>query len=190
MAAPLHRTSEPDQEVITPQQAKDFLREDHPGQDTVISGLITAVREWIEDETALVFGLSSFELFLEGYNDFQFPVSPVDAESISISYKDPSGNWEPLSESDYELISEERPPRVRFKASVPPVLTAKYVIKVEFVAGYSAQSAPKRAITAMKLLMTHYYTNRDPGSGRVNYDEPIPRRLEHFIRPLKLNKFL
>jgi len=187
MAAPVKRIKEPENELINIPSAKDFLREGANAQELVISDLIITSREWLEEETGRNFGKSNYELYLEGFHDFTFPRSPVDIDSVEITYN----NNEALPAQNFTIVSEEDPPRVVFKNVLPNLDDDRfYPVKVSFTSGYTDSNVPKRALTAMKLLMSFYYGNRDPGSGKVDYTIPIPSRIRHFIGPLKPRRFL
>lgn len=186
MATPVKRISDPSTELIDTESAKGFLREGANAQDSVIDELVITARELLEDETGRNFGESDYELYLEGFHDFTFPRSPVDTDSVVITYN----NDVELATDNYTLINEEDPARIVFKGSLPTLDDDQfYPVKIAFTSGYTSSNVPKRALTAMKLLMSFYYSNRDPGSDKVDYSIPIPKRIRHFIDPLKPRRF-
>ena len=186
MRRTLHRTSEPSSEILTPQEVKTFLKEDLSLNDEMIEELVITSREWLEDETGLNFGLSGYRVYLESFIDIVIPRYPLVDDSVVITYHDSTGTEQTLSDNFYDVIDEEIPCRLKFKGSLPDLMADKeYTISVSFEAGYTKEKTPKRAFTAMKLLVTHYFNHRDLSDKRVDYNIPIPNRVRHFVNPLK-----
>lgn len=191
MASSLIRTSEPEQEIISVQEGADFLREGGSAQEEVIGELITASREWLEAETARNFGISKYELHLDGWRHFTVPRSPLVKSSLKVFYTAPGGgSQEELDGGLYTVIDQEDPARVEFGSSLPALAETPYPVCVKFDAGYTAENAPNRARLIIKLLLAHYYSTRDIGTDRVDYSIPIPARILHLTRTLKLHHFL
>jgi len=190
MGRTLHRISEPEQEVFSLSEVKSFLKEDLSLNDIDINELAITSREWLEDETGLNFGISTYELYLKGFTDIRIPRYPLVNDSVEITYIDIEGNNQPLDASAYKLIHQEIPCRLMFESGLPETKDDElYPVKVVFKAGYPASKVPKRAQTAMKLLITHYYNHRDLADKRIDYSISVPSRVRHFSDGLKKWRF-
>lgn len=186
MSRTLHRTSEPSIEILSPQEVRNFLKEDLSLNDELIRELVITSREWLEDETGLNFGVSSYKLYLTSFSDIVIPRFPLKDGSLTVTYVDTSGSDQTLGSDLYEIITEEIPARLKFKGTLPDLFDEKeYPISITFEAGYTKEKTPKRAFTAIKLLVTHYFNHRDLSDKRVDYDIPIPNRVRHLVNPLK-----
>ncbi len=190
MGRTLHRISEPEEEIFSLPEVKSFLKEDLSLNDNDIYELSITSREWLEDETGLNFGVSTYELYLNGFTDITIPRYPLDKESVEITYIDKDGNDQTLDTGSYKVIHQEIPCRLIFNSNLPDTKDDElYPVKVVFKAGYTKAKIPKRAHTAMKLLITHYYNHRDLADKRIDYSIPVPARVRHFTDGLKKWRF-
>ena len=114
------------------------------------------------------------------------PRAPV-ASVTSITYVDGSGNTQTLDSSNYRFVAGS-PGRIdpaygKIWPLTQPVIGA---ITVRFVAGYGADasSVPENVKAAIKLLVCHWYENRESvvvGSGLVVHE--LPNAVEHLLSP-------
>lgn len=191
MAITIHRLTEPTNEILTVQDVKGFLRIDDTISDTDVSQLLTTSREYLEDETGLCFGVSTYRLFIDSFKEITIPRYPLDVDTLVITYTDTDGTEQTLDASLYTIVHEEIPARLVFDENVPELEDDKlYPVKIEFSAGYTQSNAPKRAITCMKLLITHYFNHRDLSDKRIDYEIPVPQRIRHFVNGMKKWRFL
>ena len=187
----LHRITGPAEEIVSPAQVKLFLKEDLSLNDTIIDELIVTAREWLEDETGYNFGVSTYNWYVKEFKDVVIPRAPFVVDDFVIKYMDSDGTEQTLNTELYNLIIKERPARLVYKKELPSLDEKDYYpVTISFKAGYGVEEAPKRAITALKLLITHYFNHRDLSDNRIKYDIPIPKRIHHFVAQLKARRFL
>lgn len=190
MVRTLHRISEPAQEIFNLPEVKTFLKEDLSLNDSDIQELAITSREWLEGETGLNFGVSEYAMYLGGYNDITVPRYPLDKDSVVVTYTDIDGAEQTLPADKYTVIHQEIPARLMFNSPLPALKdTDLYPVKVAFKAGYTKATTPRRAITALKLLIAHYYNHRDLADKRIDYSVPVPSRVRHFSDGLKKWRF-
>lgn len=191
MLRTLHRTSEPNPEVFGLEQVKIFLKEDLSHNDELAEELAISSREWLEDETGMNFGVSGYKLFLSKFIDIVIPRYPLQDGSVVVTYTDDQGADQTMDSSSYTVIDEEIPARLKFTGDLPALKEDKeYPVWITFNAGYTPAKTPKRAITVLKLMVTHYFNHRDLSDKRVNYDTPIPYRVRHLTNQLKARRLL
>jgi uncharacterized phiE125 gp8 family phage protein len=172
---PVHQStkviSQPEQEPISLEQAKAHLRIiDFNGDDDLISALIIAAREWVENYTqrALITQTIRFQLdSLPWFGNYRplgamlyLPMPRVQVVN-SIKYLDGSGTQHTLDESRYVVDTDSEPCRVVSQQHQPFPFTARLpgAISIEYVAGYgdNGSDVPYGLKQAMLLLVGHWY---------------------------------
>ena len=132
----------------------------------LIIGLIKAAREWCEGYQNRAYVTQTWKLILDEWPEeyIRVPLPPLQVVS-SVKYTDSAGiqtPW-PAVERLVDIYSE--PGRIvpAYGKSWPSViLQPAYGIEVEFVAGYGVAAAvPERVKQAMKLIVGHWYENRE-----------------------------
>lgn len=190
MKSTLHRISEPDPEIMTAADVKNFLKEDLSNNDTDIEELAVTAREWLEDETGINFGVSSYKIYQRKFQDITIPRWPLVKESVVVKYLDESNTEVTLSSDKYEVIDQETPARLAFKKDLPDdFFDIEYPVVIQFDAGYTKEKTPKRAFTCIKLIIAHYYNHRDLSTKRIDFTVPVPDRVRHFVNGLKKWRF-
>ena len=133
-------------------------------EDTLVSSLITAAREYCEGYTGRSIATQTLEVGFDAHHragDLYLPKPPLQSV-VSIKYKDKDGTETTLTENtDYLVDANDWQGRIilptgkQWPAFEPYSL---YPIKVQFVAGFTA--VPKTLRQAMLLLINHWYENR------------------------------
>ena len=179
----LNRTVAPVAEPITLNEAKDHLRVTHALEDTLVTSLIMAAREQIEDtylKRSLL--LQTWEYCLDAWpaqGFIRLPRPPLQALT-SVNYLDQQGVSSPLDPTSFVTDTRSEPGRVVLlpNCSWPTVsLYSVNPIRILYVAGYTqAALVPEVAKQAIKLLLSNLYIHRD--------DEDAPGRLDAVSRLL------
>jgi uncharacterized phiE125 gp8 family phage protein len=157
----------PTVEPVTLTEAKLHCRVDGSSEDTLITGLIQAAREHVENiilHKALVTQTLEYVISAFPENDLQLPMPPL-ASVTSIKYTDSVGVESTIAPADYVVNSDCSPGLVipAYGKSWPSAtLRPSGGIRVRYVAGYGlAASVPQGFKQAILLLIGHLYQNRE-----------------------------
>lgn len=155
----------PASEPVTLTEAKAQCRVDGTDEDTLVTALIKAARETVEYRLGLALITQTWELVLDEWweDEATLPHPPLQTVT-SITYKTLSGVTKTMSASDY-ILATGVPGRVLLADGVRFPSDALYpaeAIKIRYVAGWTeAASVPESIKLAIKLLVGHYYENRE-----------------------------
>lgn len=172
--------------AMTVAQAKAHLRVDHSDDDDTIQALIAAAQAAIEgpEGRGLALLTQSWVMSLDSWYGYRYeswwtqakvydqvvrtpvkiPLFPVQSVT-SIQYVAPDGSDQTLDPSVYRFDVKRQPARLvpEFGQVWPVHRFVPSPISIEFKAGFgdSADKVPLDLIQALKLLIKHYYDNRD-----------------------------
>lgn len=163
-------------------EAKLALRVDVPDDDALIADLVRAAADYVQDQTWSSLYLQTWELVLPGfpgcgaYRDsacywharpqaIRLPRPPV-ASVVGVTYRDGNGDAVVLDPGVYQLVTaEDGAWLVPSYGSQWPVANPETPepLVVEYIAGYdgSARPFPVQARQAVRLLVGHWYENRE-----------------------------
>jgi uncharacterized phiE125 gp8 family phage protein len=154
-------------EPVTLQEAKNHLRVDIPDDDTLITALITAAREYCEGFQNRAYITQIWQLWLDAWpngSEIMIPRPPLQAVN-SVRYYGADNAEYVLPPSDYIVDTACEPGRIvlAYDKCWPSVtLRPANAVCVEFVAGYGgADKVPQRVKQAMLLLISHWYDTRE-----------------------------
>jgi uncharacterized phiE125 gp8 family phage protein len=164
----LTRTSDPANDPVSLADAKNHLRVDISDDDTLISALITAAREHVEEATRRALITQTWRLSLDQFpadDEIELPRPPLQSVS-SIIYTDKDDTTSTLATSVYEVDTDGQPGRVKLAYGEDwpsDTLAETNPVKITFVAGYgdNASDVPQRWQQAILLLVGHWYENRE-----------------------------
>lgn len=172
------RTAEPASEPITLDEAKQHLRVDIDDDNDYITGLIVAARKYIEDTTRRSFFTQTWRLSLDAWpcsDEIELPRAAPLASVSSVIYTDSEGNSITVSTSVYDVDTDSEPGRVvlKYGQSWPsPTLRSMNPIQITYITGYSdVDDIPATFKHLIKLLVAHWYENREPVGGP---DKEVP----------------
>jgi uncharacterized phiE125 gp8 family phage protein len=152
----------PPTEPVTLADARLHLRVTDTAEDTLISALITAAREYCEHYLQRAVGSQTLELALDEFPEgsIELPMGPV-TSITSIKYIDTNQAEQTLSGSAYTLddYSHQSWAVPAYETEWPETLEAANVVKVRYVAG--SATPPSAVLAAMKLIIGHLYENRE-----------------------------
>ena len=162
-------------------EAKTHLRVDISDDDTLITDLITAAREKFEEINGRTLFTTTWKLILDDWPSKDYIVLPRPplASVTSIDYIDKDGNSTTFSSGNYVVETDRTPGRVHlgYDKQWPTVtLRPASPITITYVAGWSSTaSIPEKYKQAMKMLIGHWYENRETiqTSGAIPKDMPL-----------------
>lgn len=158
----------PGSEPVTLEEAKLHLRVDADDDDNLITELIKASRRWCEQYQGRAFINQSITLKLDKFvNKIKLPMAPL-VSVTSIKYLDTAGVQQTLDNSVYDVdtISEPGQINLAYNQSWPTTRLVHHAVEIIFVAGYgaTASAVPEDIKSAIKLLLGHFYENREHSS--------------------------
>jgi uncharacterized phiE125 gp8 family phage protein len=183
-------------EPVTLTEAKLHCRVDASTDDTLITSLITAARQMVEEITRRVLITQTWDLKLDDWPCapvLEIPLPPLQSVT-SVSYKDSAAATKTLASGNYTVATSGIYGRIVLLEGVswPSVtLYAAESISVRFVAGYGlAVSVPQSIKVAILLLVGHYYENREavlmPMGGSM---VQLPIGVQSLLTPYRAVKF-
>ncbi len=157
----------PQQEPISPDEAKAHLRVTSADEDAYIASLITVAREWCEGFQQRAYITQTHKLTLDRFpcgRAIYLPRPPLQSVT-SIVYTDSEGAQYTVDADRYIVDTVSEPGRIvlSYGASWPLVtLRPAAGVEITYVAGYGdAASVPQRAKQAILLLVGHWYEQRE-----------------------------
>lgn len=177
MAGMLKVKTQPSNEPLSLQEAKDHLRVDFEDDDAYISGLISAARAYAETLQNRTLAPTGFEYILDcfpsrlygHYNGFEYagrskpirlPRMPLIALE-SIRYTRADGTVVTLPGTGYK-VKEDGDIVPSYNTCWPiEALDVGDAVRVTFTAGYAPEEVPRTTIQGMLLLIGHWYENRE-----------------------------
>ena len=153
----------PTTEPVTLSEAKKQLEiaSSDTTHDVHLSALIQAAREQWEHDTDTVTCYQTLRLRIGSlYDGFTLLRSPIHSIT-SIQYYDGNNALQTLSSSLYQLHVDQF--RLAYQVSLPATASRWDAWTITYKCGYSqdGQSVPEAAKAAIKLLVAHYFGNRD-----------------------------
>lgn len=154
------------------QDAKDWLKVSGSADDSVITALITAARQKVEDYTNLRLVTQTIEQTYtcfplstasNKYGALRLSFSPVIAVS-SVEYQATAGTYTTLDTSDYKANTYSRPSTVTpaYEQAWPSVIDYPEAVKVTYTVGYGAAAdVPQIFKNAMLKIVAQWYENRE-----------------------------
>lgn len=162
--------TEPAAEPVSVADINDFLRLTGTGasSDTVIAGLITAARRYCEQVQGRAYIDQTLRLTLDGFpgRDYiELPRSPVSTVA-SVTYYSTGNTAATMTAANYFVDTASTPARVHLAyGEVWPSETLRPAngVVVQYTAGYgsAATSVPQEVKQAIKLLVGHFWENRE-----------------------------
>ncbi len=181
----------PATEPLTLAEAKLHLKQDEIADDALITSLIVAAREQCESKTQRKFITQTWTSYWDNFpTRFVLPFAPT-ISITSIKYLDEDGNEQTLNADQYELDPAREPGLIQKKYEVtwPDTRTIQNAVYIEAIYGYGAAAAvPDSIKAAMKLLIGHWYENREEVVTGI-IATPIPVTADRLLFPYKLHEY-
>jgi uncharacterized phiE125 gp8 family phage protein len=145
---------------VTLAEAKAQCRVEDDSEDTLMTGLISAATEYVEQYTARAIMPQTWELSLDGFEDSMALTKGPVTSVTSVKYYDLNGDIQTLDPLNYtlDLISDPQWVVKNNDASWPATVDSINVVTIRFVAGYATVPAPIKH--AILLLISQWFDNR------------------------------
>lgn len=179
-------TVQPAEEPITLAEAKAHLRVEFSTEDSLITSLIVAARQIVEQYTGI--GLIS-QTITEYYDTFPiyYPkfirLSVGNVVSVTtLKYYDTGGTLQTWSTDNYVLDATIYPARIGRKENItyPQVLNELNAVEVTYIVGWSSASeVPELIKSAMYLILADLYENRE------DRKRALPQASQMILQPYK-----
>ena len=182
------RQNQPDDEPLTLEEVKDYLRVDTNSEDALITSFIIAARRQVEARTLRPLITQTWLLSLD-FSDIsdiveinKFPLQSVD----SIKYFDIDGNIQTIDSSKYIVDINSNPCRIQFTDLPSTIKNQINAMQIEFTCGYGdlASDVPDDIKLAMKFIIGHYYENRQDVVTGTQVNE-IPQSSQFLLEPYR-----
>ncbi len=172
----LKRTVQPTSEPLTVAEVYEHCKIDSNSEESYVSALITAAREWLEEHNNTTLLTSTWALTLDCFPLRDRAANTLDRERIelprcpvqsitSIQYVDEDGTTQTLSASTYTLDNASDTTASvgpAYDEEWPDIRDQKNAVVITYVAGWTlASSVPARYRHALKLLIGHWHANRE-----------------------------
>jgi len=184
----LVRQTQPAVEPVTLAEAKAHLRVDTADDDTYITGLVRAAREWVEQylDRTLVHTqwVMRFDKFPpDGTLDIELPRPPMvasgTATAVALTFTYENGDTATYSTASFRVDRASTPGAVKtnYGQTWPPHRQDDNAISVTWWAGYGASGSdvPAAIRHAILMLCSHWYETRGAtvATGAVPQDVPF-----------------
>ena len=184
-------TAAPAAEPISLAEAKAHLRIDADDEDELLSSLIVTARRFVERTMARALITQDWSLYLDAWprnGTLVLPIAPVQ-EVTAVRVHDPGGMPTDVDEESYAADTLSEPARLLLAGSGVQLLPARLLnaYEVAFTAGYGeeASDVPEPIRQALKLLVAHWFEQREPVVlGEV--PEEVPATVASLLLPYRL----
>ena len=170
-------TTEPVTEPVVLEEAKTHLRVEHDDDDSYISDLCRIARQWVEMYQRRALITQTITLYLADWPSMIYLPRPRLQSVTSIYYTDTGGTNTLLSSSYYTVDTIHEPGRIyeAWSYSWPSARPIDKAITIVYVAGYgdAAANVPDVTKHAIKLLIGHWYENRQTHLDFVLHEIPL-----------------
>lgn len=186
-------SSAPALEPVTLAEAMAHMRVDLSDDNTLITNLITAARGIVEELTSRKLIEQTWIYYLDGFpagSVVELPFAPVSSVS-GITYTPEGGTATTWSSSEYIADTTSEPARIVLKEDYDwPDSDYELIeangIAITFKAGYgaAASTVPEELKLAIKLLVAHFYENRE--AIQLKDLSALPMGVRYILEPFKL----
>lgn len=165
----LVRQTAPAVEPVTLTEAKAHLRVDTSDDDTYITSLIKAAREWVEQYLDRSLVHTQWAMRVDTFPwEFELPRPPMatagTTTAVTVSYTLDTGSTTTLSASEYRVDREATPGAIRpvYGGTWPGHRSDENAVTVTWWGGYGASGSdvPQGIRHAMLMLIGFWYEHR------------------------------
>ena len=153
----------PTEEPVSLADLKAHLRVEHDDEDEEIFGMGITARMYIEERCWISLCTQTWRQVLDGWPSGPIQLSKGPILGItSVTYRDSDGATQTLSSSVYALLTGGRFALAYNQQWPTAALWGQEPFAITYTAGYGiAEAVPAPLKHALKLLVGHYYENRE-----------------------------
>lgn len=170
-------------------EAKAHLRVDGTDEDTLISALIDAATNVVQEQTGRAMVAQTWDYQIaKPVKRVMLPLAPV-ASITAMTYFDTDDAEQSLTVGDYYLFKGEDRAYVEPKDTTdwPSMEDRPDALKITFVAGPVAANILAPLKTAILLLLSHWFENREAASEKSIHEAPLA--FDHIVSQQRLGWF-
>jgi uncharacterized phiE125 gp8 family phage protein len=160
----------------------------YSAEDTLISDFIKAVRTWCQDYQGFSYITQTWDLSLldwpRGQNYIELPYSPLQSAPLApvVTYYDTDDVATVWAATNYLVDTDFNPGRIvlNYGGTWPTeTLRLSKGVVIRYVAGYglTGASVPDEIKLALKMLVGHFYENREATFNQALKEVPLAREL-------------
>ncbi|WP_257098730.1 head-tail connector protein [Pseudovibrio flavus] len=154
----------PATEPVTLADVHMHLRLSHTHEDGLLTTLIKAARQQVEQKTGRALIAQKWRLYLDKLPQdrcIRLPHAPL-ASLVELSLYDPSGMQHVIGAGQILTDPASNPPRVKLQGPVPFALREMMGVEVDYIAGYGSlpEEVPESLRTAVLMLVAFWYERR------------------------------
>jgi len=184
----VRQTSDPAIEPVALEEAKAHLRVDDSVDDALITAIISASRQFIENELQSALIQRYYTLNLDELpSEIILPWPPL-VSVTTLKYRDTDGVQTTMPATTYRTVANTRPGRIVLEngQSWPSTEHLPDSIEIVYVAGFgtAAASVPHAIRQAILLMTGHMYAFREPVITGTIVSQ-IPMTVESLLGPYK-----
>lgn len=186
-------TVEPAVEPISLTEAKSHCRVSASTDDTYLTSLIVLARERVEIETQRALISQTKKLVADDFPagrviPLEFP--PLQSVSSVKYYASGETTLSTFASTSYRVDTALTPGRIVLKDGYewPEVWDELSSVEITYVCGYGAagSNVPSSLVHATKMLVSHWYENREPIRTAPGQMMPVPRTVENLLFPYRV----
>lgn len=169
-------------ELVSTAEAKEYLRIDHADDDAAIAKMISAAREWLERETGLALGVRRIVETIDCWalsGIVRLALGPL--RMLHEVRASNSGVTTTYPAEDFAIAAWDLRPRIYASRTTPTTDAPIAGIEVEYDAGFSADDAPRPALTAILMLASAVYEGRTGQPG-------LPQSVKELVAPFAVRR--
>lgn len=180
----------PSFEPLTVADVSEYLRlDDSPTDTLLISSLITAARQHLENYLNRFIAQQTVELALTGWKDKIDLSAPLQSVT-SIKYLDQNGAEQTLAANQYIVDTYSEPAAIypAYNVTFPNLYDQENNVKIRYVVGFTSGGSPDSNPLpdplkfAMMLIIGDLYANREAGGEKAYQVNPTVQNLLQFYR--------
>ncbi|MES2706082.1 MAG: head-tail connector protein [Verrucomicrobiota bacterium] len=185
--------TQPEEEPVSLFELKAHLRVDGSDEDNLLSMILTAARERIEQETRRALIRQQWTAYIKnagcGNLPVELPRPRLMPDGVLLEYRDTAGAWH--ASTDFMVQSAREPALLWITASPSGIDSPRSpedaVWRVTYWSGYGSDSAavPGPLKHAILLLSAHLEKNREIVSTGASVSE-IPKSLDWMLDPCRV----
>ena len=177
-------------EPLSVADVSEYLRlDDSPTDTLLISALITAARQHLENYLNRFIAEQTVELALTGWKDKIELSAPLQSVT-SIKYLDENGAEQTLASNQYIVDTYSEPAAIypAYNVTFPNLYDQENNVKIRYVVGFTSGGSPDSNPIpdplkfAMMLIIGDLYANREEGGEKAYQVNPTVQNLLQFYR--------
>ena len=180
----------PSFEPLSVADVSEYLRlDDSPTDTLLISALITAARQHLENHLNRYIAEQTVELALTGWKDKIDLSAPLQSVT-SVKYLDENGVEQTLASNQYVVDTYSEPAAIypAYGVTFPNLYDQENNVKIRYVVGFTSGGSPdtnplpEPLKFAMMLIIGDLYANREAGGEKAYQINPTVMNLLQFYR--------